>query len=81
MNREEYMHLRAVQPEFIVCHYYNERYNPARHTQKLDCQNLIGVLHMTGFMRQVMETVFRHYDMLHNVHELRDKNGQIIKLV
>lgn len=81
MTREQYLMMRENQNFNIVYEYYRERFDQSKHYPLLSINELVQILTTFSNINQIFDTCCRHYDEKFAINILRDKDGNIIKVL
>jgi hypothetical protein len=81
MTRNEYLTIRKSNPTILIYERYKERHDPAKHGRLMSAHELLTFLPMWRNPRDILDGIIEELDAKHEVVELLDRNGHIIKLL
>jgi hypothetical protein len=81
MTRSEYLTIRKSNPTILIYERYKERHDPAKHGRLMSAHELLTFLPMWRNPRDILDGIIEELDAKHEVVELLDRNGHIIKLL
>lgn len=81
MTRNEYLTIRKSNPTILIYERYKERHDPAKHGRLMSAHELLTFLPMWRNPRDILDGIIEELDAKHEVVQLLDRNGHIIKLL
>jgi hypothetical protein len=81
MTRNEYLTIRKNNPTILIYERYKERHDPAKHGRLMSAHELLTFLPMWRNPRDILDGIIEELDAKHEVVQLLDRNGHIIKLL
>jgi hypothetical protein len=81
MTKNEYLTIRKNNPTILIYERYKERHDPAKHGRLMSAHELLTFLPMWRNPRDILDGIIEELDAKHEVVELLDRNGHIIKLL
>ena len=81
MTRNEYLTIRKNNPTILIYERYKERHDPAKHGRLMSAHELLTFLPMWRNPRDILDGIIEELDAKHEVVELLDRHGHIIKLL